>query len=137
MGKATACNSPWPSRREDPVNRRLARYEIVPGCMGDDTSSIACSGLPLSCDSPLQLYVLNRRGKMHIAPAGSTSNCGGGLMGKRLVRCAAKAIVAGKSAHPQAIGGIDPGHRDDQKAGEFADSPPGLFVLLGEMFQPQ
>ena len=96
VGKATTCSSPWPSRREDPVNRRLARYEIFPGCMGDDTSSIAFSGLPLSCDSPLQLYVRNGRGKLQMALAGSTHQLWREAEGREVVRCAVKAIVMGK-----------------------------------------
>jgi hypothetical protein len=115
VGKAIACNSPWPSQRENPVNRRLARYEIVPGCMGDDTSTIACSGLPLSCDSPLQLYVRNGRGKVHIAPAGSTLQLWWETEGPRGVSMRRKGGRAGKSSISGGYG------RGDQVAGGIAD----------------
>ena len=39
VGKAAACSTPWPSRREGPVNRRVGRYEIGVGCMGDGNKS--------------------------------------------------------------------------------------------------
>jgi hypothetical protein len=90
-----ASSSPWPGQRVSLVNRCLTRREIVLGCMGDgnDTSCNACSGLPLSCDSPLQLYVRNRRrrpalgswrGDPPVVPGGSTGRgCAMGRKGDR------------------------------------------------------
>jgi hypothetical protein len=101
--------------------------------MGDDTSPIACNGLPLSCDSPLQLYVRNGRGKVHMPPAEPTLRLWWETEGQEVARCTAKAIFGGKNRTSAGYGQDD---LDDKTAGGIAHIH-RAFGFNRERFQPQ
>ncbi len=117
--------APWARQRDCPVNRNLARYEIVAGCMGDGSARLVLLVVDYLCHVIVHFSCMNEMGcRASTAARGSNS---------RITRCARDSTICRKADGGEERAAISQMFRNDQEAGAFADVCPASWVLMGKV----